>query len=422
MISSNLKLHKILLVLLFVGSLYSQTLTRRVWIDSLFYNDGTNTYVHYNFAEDTLVTNYKGTAHRVLYIDASGDVTELAYGSSGQVLKSNGATSAPSWQADVSGAGGSSYADSIVHDTRHVIGDSLITDDEGAARYEPIDAAIVKSDEAETLTANWVNTAYPWADNEVADNITASSYTLLTAVGDSVEANAYYPGGTDVADADVADNITVTNYLLLTAVNDSLSSITDDTTNFQTAYTHSQDNTQAHTDYLLNNASDATSGDLTATGFIIGSADIDEAELEIIDGATVTTTELNSLTAVLADTTEYKTETRNFTIAYPDSLMDDIRIAEFPATLYPNGVTLTYLSISASASCTDTHIFEEWSDMIGTSQSTVHSLAISGAVRAETSSPTDDEIAAGGYLNLNMDDSTDDLDLILVTYRFYPTP
>jgi len=297
MISSNLKLHKILLVLLFVGSLYSQELTRRVWIDSLFYNDGTNTYVHYNFAEDTLVTNYKGTAHRVLYIDASGDVTELAYGSSGQVLKSNGATSAPSWQADVSGAGGSSYADSIVHDTRHVIGDSLITDDEGAARYEPIDAAIVKSDEAETLTANWVNTAYPWADNEVA-----------------------------------------------------------------------------------------------------------------------------SMAAIVADTTEYKTETRNFTIAYPDSLMDDIRIAEFPATLYPNGVTLTYLSISASASCTDTHIFEEWSDMIGTSQSTVHSLAISGAVRAETSSPTDDEIAAGGYLNLNMDDSTDDLDLILVTYRFYPTP
>ena len=49
MISSNLKLHKILLVLLFVGSLYSQTLTRRVWIDSLFYNDGTHTYVNFDF-------------------------------------------------------------------------------------------------------------------------------------------------------------------------------------------------------------------------------------------------------------------------------------------------------------------------------------------------------------------------------------
>jgi len=34
-----------------------------------------------------------------------------------------------------------------------------------------------------------------------------------------------------------------------------------------TAYNHSQDNTQAHTDYLLNNSSDTTSGELTAAGY-----------------------------------------------------------------------------------------------------------------------------------------------------------
>jgi len=38
-------------------------------------------------------------------------------------------------------------------------------------------------------------------------------------------------------------------------------------TNANTAYTHSQDNTQAHSDYLLNNASDTTSGTITAGGF-----------------------------------------------------------------------------------------------------------------------------------------------------------
>lgn len=47
------------------------------------------------------------TAWRLFYSDGSGDVKELALGSSGQVLKSNGASAAPSFQADntASGAG-----------------------------------------------------------------------------------------------------------------------------------------------------------------------------------------------------------------------------------------------------------------------------------------------------------------------------
>lgn len=42
----------------------------------------------------------------------------------------------------------------------------------------------------------------------------------------------------------------------------------EDSSNWDTAYSHSQDNTQAHSDYLLNNASDETSGTLTAAGFV----------------------------------------------------------------------------------------------------------------------------------------------------------
>jgi hypothetical protein len=50
-----------------------------------------------------LMTNMNGTAHRMFYADGSGDITELAHGTSGQVLTSNGATSAPSWQAAAGG-------------------------------------------------------------------------------------------------------------------------------------------------------------------------------------------------------------------------------------------------------------------------------------------------------------------------------
>ena len=46
------------------------------------------------------------TAHRLFYSDGSGDVQELAFGSSGQYLKSNGTTSAPSWDTPAGGGGG----------------------------------------------------------------------------------------------------------------------------------------------------------------------------------------------------------------------------------------------------------------------------------------------------------------------------
>jgi hypothetical protein len=46
---------------------------------------------------------------------------------------------------------------------------------------------------------------------------------------------------------------------------------TTENTQWDAAYTHSTDNTQAHSDYLLNNANDVTTGNLTATNFILSS-------------------------------------------------------------------------------------------------------------------------------------------------------
>lgn len=49
--------------------------------------------------------------------------------------------------------------------------------------------------------------------------------------------------------------------------------------NAKTAYDHSQDNTQAHTDYLLNNAADTTSGRITMAGADMGGNYVDYTEM-----------------------------------------------------------------------------------------------------------------------------------------------
>jgi hypothetical protein len=76
-------------------------------------------------------------------------------------------------------------------------------------------------------------------------------------------------------------------------------------TNFGTAYTHSQDNAQAHSDYLINNGSDSTSGNITMNDLIIGDArymgsasDPDSVQIEA-DGDVVLTQDL-AVTGTLA--------------------------------------------------------------------------------------------------------------------------
>ena len=110
--------------------------------------------------------------------------------------------------------------------------------------------------QAETITGNWVNTANPWADDEVIDTITASNYLLLaggTLTGNLIgtgasfsvgeftsyaSASAYRGSGftadcdatgsqllwdtttgrftcETLVDADIPDTITASNYLLL---------------------------------------------------------------------------------------------------------------------------------------------------------------------------------------------------------------
>ena len=53
------------------------------------------------------------------------------------------------------------------------------------------------------------------------------------------------------------------------------------------ATTHIDDNTQAHTDYLLNNANDSTSGDLTAANFITAGL-VDGVDVALLSGNATT--------------------------------------------------------------------------------------------------------------------------------------
>jgi len=95
-----------------------------------------------------------------------------------------------------------------------------LLDGEEAAAFEDADAAITKSDEAETLTEDWVNTDHPWADNEVADDITideAATATALAADPADCAANQFadeIAASGDltckaIVDADVPDDITI---------------------------------------------------------------------------------------------------------------------------------------------------------------------------------------------------------------------
>ena len=77
-------------------------------------------------------------------------------------------------------------------------------------------------------------------------------------------------GGTDFYSISAADAAFEPISAATTAELDAVPLILDDTTNFKTAYTHSQNNTQAHTDYLLNSGNDIMAGVLTADGFTLG--------------------------------------------------------------------------------------------------------------------------------------------------------
>jgi len=188
-------------LLLFCVLAYAQTPleTYKVWLDSAWVDSG-GAFIEIRTLWKVDISD---TTDQI-FIDLRSDISDSI------------TTATTQWRSDISDSVANYLLLSIIRDSINAyLGDSI------GSQVQAYDAQLADIADG-TLTGNFVNTAYPWADAEVANDITASSYLPLTAAGDSVEANAYYPGGTDVADGDVADNITASNYVLLTAVDDSI--------------------------------------------------------------------------------------------------------------------------------------------------------------------------------------------------------
>jgi hypothetical protein len=85
-----------------VSSAYSLNADNLDGLDSASFSLSGHTHVNDHVRLHTLssTSDHSATNWRTFYSDGSGQITELALGSSGQILKSNGASAPPTWQAD----------------------------------------------------------------------------------------------------------------------------------------------------------------------------------------------------------------------------------------------------------------------------------------------------------------------------------
>lgn len=68
--------------------------------NTIAWGDHTHAQLHNRSHAMTSTSDHTATAWRMFYSNASGQVTEIGLGTSGQVLKSNGSSASPTWQTD----------------------------------------------------------------------------------------------------------------------------------------------------------------------------------------------------------------------------------------------------------------------------------------------------------------------------------
>ena len=128
-------------------------------------------------------------------------------------------------------------------------------------RHSELSASDGAPDQALTVDANGrVNIAY---DFSVDTNLLFVDIAGNIGVGIGT--------GTPSEMLDVVGNAEINGNIIVTGTVDGINIATDVAANT----THAADNTQAHTDYLLNSGADSSSGKITAAGFDAGSSTID---------------------------------------------------------------------------------------------------------------------------------------------------
>lgn len=116
----------------------------------------------------------------------------------------------------------------------------------------------------------------------------------------------------------------------------------------------------------------------------------------------------------------------SFTILEPDlaqAACDDIKLKHFIAEAYPHGATIIAIHVVTDGTdISDTFLFERWDDADGSNQVTVESIALSATDTGEDNGVDAGAITADFFLNLNLDDASDDYKSVTVTiaYRINP--
>ena len=129
---------------------------------------------------------------------------------------------------------------------------------------------------------------------------------------------------------------------------------------------------------------------------------------------------------IVLDSTNWKTIhssheiiAETLTILEPDAVQgvsDDLILKKFAAEKYPNGVRVEAIHIDASAAYTsETFLFEWWDDASGTTQTTLESIACSAISTEDDGTLSDATGAADEFLNLNFDDTPEDVAYVAIT-------
>lgn len=155
--------------------------------------------------------NYDGTANQVLKTDGSGN---LVWGVDNTAAGAFATTSADYWIENTTGlvttgilytsGGALAGATTLAGVNALLPGETIASTTWVSGNYQPLEATLTDIADG-TITENLVNTANPWADNEVANDITASNYLPLT--GGTISSNLTVSGTTttDVIEGSAGD-------------------------------------------------------------------------------------------------------------------------------------------------------------------------------------------------------------------------
>jgi hypothetical protein len=159
--------------------------------------DHTHTQLHDRSHAITSTSDHTAGTHKVFYSNGSGEIVELPLGSSGQVLTSNGTSSAPSF---ATASGGITAIGTSAADALSISGSDLVADDPGADR-------ILFWDDSESKLTHL----------EVGSGLTLSGTTLTAGAGGTKTYAAFnaqdnQPPATNFATLDTRNSIAILDF------------------------------------------------------------------------------------------------------------------------------------------------------------------------------------------------------------------